>query len=116
MATAGPPACSQPTALAGQRIKMLSVREPGRLDARALPTPDRRGPAARGGGSEARQSSRSTAPSPAQALALQHAIGNRGTARVLARWAKHPDEKQKGKLVTDGAAAEYIHLNFPLSK
>jgi hypothetical protein len=49
-------------------------------------------------------------------MELQRAIGNRRAARVLARWTKHPDEQQKGKLVTDGAAADYLRLNFPLSK
>ena len=59
---------------------------------------------------------RSAGPSPANALALQRAVGNRAAARVLARWSKHPDEKEKGKLLSDGAADEYRHFNVPLNK
>jgi hypothetical protein len=61
------------------------------------------------------RSPRSAGPSPAEALALQHAVGNHAAARVLGRWAKHPDEKEKGKLVADGTAADYLNFNFPLS-
>jgi hypothetical protein len=59
---------------------------------------------------------RSGAPSPANALALQRAAGNRAAARVLARWSRHPDEKEKGKLLSDDAAADYLHFNVPVNK
>lgn len=59
---------------------------------------------------------RSVAPTPSQALYLQQAAGNRVAARVLARWSKHPDEAEKGKLLTDEAAADFLHFNIPLSK
>jgi hypothetical protein len=52
-------------------------------------------------------------PSPAQAVALQHAVGNRAAARALARWAAHPDKDKKGELMTDAAAAEYLRFNSP---
>lgn len=54
--------------------------------------------------------------SSAGALALQRAIGNRATGRVLARWAAHPDRDKKGVLVPDALAAEYSRFNPPLSK
>jgi hypothetical protein len=54
------------------------------------------------------------APSPgkpttmaARAMALQRAVGNRAAARVLSRWAAHPDKEQKGVMVADSSAAEY---------
>jgi hypothetical protein len=59
---------------------------------------------------------RSAAPSPANALALQRAVGNRAAGRVLARWSRHPDEKEKGKLLSDDAAADYLHFNVPVNK
>jgi hypothetical protein len=34
----------------------------------------------------------------------------------VARWSKHPDEAEKGKLLTDEAAADFLHFNIPLSK
>jgi hypothetical protein len=52
-------------------------------------------------------------PSPARALALQRAAGNRAAARVLARWTTHPDPEQKGVMVPDSVAAEYTRLNPP---
>ena len=58
----------------------------------------------------------SAGPSPANALALQRAVGNRAASRILARWSKHPDEKEKGKLLSDEAATDYLHFNVPLSK
>jgi hypothetical protein len=58
----------------------------------------------------------SAGPSPANALALQRAVGNRAAARVLARWSNHPEENEKGKLLSDGAAADYLHFNVPLNK
>ena len=55
-------------------------------------------------------------PAPAKAPAarsLPRAIGNRATARLLARWAKHPDEEQKGMMVPDSVAEEFVHFNPP---
>jgi hypothetical protein len=59
---------------------------------------------------------RSTGPSPTQAIALQRSAGNRVAARVLARWTKHPDEKQRGVMLDDTAAAELLRLNPPQNK
>ncbi len=64
---------------------------------------------------------RSQAPAPqrtseAGALALQRAIGNRATSRVLTRWAAHPDKDKKGVLMPDAMAAEFTRFNPPLSK
>jgi len=58
------------------------------------------------------------APATAQtrAIALQRTIGNRATARILSRWAAHPDKDKKGVLMTDEMAAEYNRFNPPLSK
>jgi hypothetical protein len=55
-------------------------------------------------------------PSPAGAIALQRAIGNRAAARLLSRWAAHPDKDKKGVLMTDEMAAEFLRFNPPLSK
>jgi hypothetical protein len=55
-------------------------------------------------------------PSPSGALALQRAIGNRATGRVLSRWAAHPDKDKKGVLMPDAMAAEFNKFNPPLSK
>jgi hypothetical protein len=52
-------------------------------------------------------------PTPAEALALQRAVGNRAAARTLARWAAHPDKDKKGQFLTDSAAAEYMRFNPP---
>jgi hypothetical protein len=94
---------------------MHGVKESARHDSSAPGT--RESPrAARSPVGEGPQPARSPGPSPAQAVQLQRAAGNRAATRALARWSKHPDEKQKGKLVTDGAAADYVHFNFPLSK
>ncbi len=58
----------------------------------------------------------SNGPASARALALQRTVGNRAAARILARWSRHPDEKEKGKLLSDDAAADYLHFNLPLNK
>lgn len=49
-------------------------------------------------------------------IALQRAVGNRATARALARWAAHPDKDKKGQFMTDGMAEEWSRFNPPLSK
>jgi hypothetical protein len=59
---------------------------------------------------------RSNSPPPAQAMALQRAVGNRAATRVLTRWAAHPDKNKKGVLMPDAMAAEYLRFNPPLSK
>jgi hypothetical protein len=51
-----------------------------------------------------------------QTIALQRQAGNRAATRVLARWTKHPDDKQKGVMLDDGAAAELLRLNPPQNK
>jgi hypothetical protein len=61
-------------------------------------------------------SGRSGGPTPAQALALQRAVGNRAAARVLSRWAAHPDKDKKGVLMPDAMAGEFVRFNPPLSK
>jgi hypothetical protein len=58
-------------------------------------------------------SPRTAGPSPAQALALQRAAGNRAAARMLSRWIKHPDKEKKGIVVPDVSAAAYDHFNPP---
>jgi len=62
------------------------------------------------------RSPRRRGPSPAAALALQRAIGNRAATSVLARWAAHPDKDKKGQFMTDGMAADWNKFNPPLSK
>jgi hypothetical protein len=52
----------------------------------------------------------------AQALALQRTAGNRATARVLARWVKHPDEEKKGVMVPEVVASDFLSLNPPSNK
>ena len=52
-------------------------------------------------------------PMLARAIALQRAAGNRAAGRVLSRWAAHPDKEQKGVMVADSSAAEYLHFNVP---
>jgi len=59
---------------------------------------------------------RSAAPTPAQALALQRAAGNRAAARALSRWSAHPDQDKKGVLMADETAAAFVRFNPPLSK
>jgi hypothetical protein len=56
---------------------------------------------------------RGTGPTPADALFLQRAAGNRATTRTLARWAKHPDPDKKGVLLPDVVAEEYLRFNPP---
>ena len=56
---------------------------------------------------------RTLGPTPAEALSLQRAAGNRALARTLARWSKHPDPDKKGVLLPDVAAAEYLRFNPP---
>jgi hypothetical protein len=62
------------------------------------------------------QSPRTAGPSPAGALALQRAIGNRATGRILSRWAAHPDKDKKGQFMSDAMAASWDKFNPPLSK
>ena len=49
----------------------------------------------------------------ANALALQRAVGNRAAARMLSRWAAHPDKDKKGVFVPDEVAQGYVHFNPP---
>ena len=61
-------------------------------------------------------SSASAHPAPpvvARALELQRQVGNRVASRVLARWTKHPDTEQKGVMVPDVVADEFVRLNPP---
>jgi len=53
---------------------------------------------------------------PEQALALQRLAGNRVTARILARWVKHPDPAKKGVMVPDVAAEDFERFNPPQNK
>jgi hypothetical protein len=59
---------------------------------------------------------RTRAPAPSQALALQRAVGNRAAARMLTRWAAHPDKDKKGVMMPDAMATEFLRFNPPLSK
>jgi hypothetical protein len=98
---------------------MWAMRQSDRTDAQAQvpagrPAQGRSAPSAAPAGPAA--AVRSGAPSPANALALQRAVGNRAAARVLARWSRHPDEKEKGKLLSDDAAADYLRFNVPVNK
>ena len=52
----------------------------------------------------------------AGALRLQRLAGNRATARLLSRWAKHPDADKKGVMVPDVVAEEYARFNPPQNK
>lgn len=56
---------------------------------------------------------RGAAPTPAEALYLQRAAGNRAAARTLARWTNHPDPSKKGVLLPDVVADEYLRFNPP---
>ena len=56
---------------------------------------------------------RGAVATPAEALYLQRAAGNRAATRTLARWAKHPDPDKKGVLLPDVVAAEYMRFNPP---
>ena len=53
------------------------------------------------------------APATAPARTLSRAIGNRATARLLARWTKHPDAEQKGMMVPDSVAEDFVRYNPP---
>jgi hypothetical protein len=53
------------------------------------------------------------AGAPGRALALQRLVGNRAAARVLSRWAAHPDKEKKGVMVPDSAAEDYNRFNPP---
>jgi len=55
----------------------------------------------------------SVAGAPGRALALQRLAGNRAAARVLSRWAVHPDKEKKGVMVPDSAAEDYNRFNPP---
>ena len=59
------------------------------------------------------QVSRTPAGPRARMLALQRAAGNRAAGRVLSRWIKHPDPKQKGVMVPDSTAEELTRFNPP---
>lgn len=52
-------------------------------------------------------------PTPATALALQRAVGNRAATRALTGWVPHPDQTKKGVLLPDNAAAQYARFNPP---
>jgi hypothetical protein len=56
---------------------------------------------------------RGAAATPAEALFLQRAAGNRAATRTLARWTNHPDPSKKGVLLPDVVAAEYLRFNPP---
>jgi hypothetical protein len=58
-------------------------------------------------------SARGASATPAEALFLQRAAGNRAAARTLARWTSHPDPAKKGVLLPDVVAAEYLRFNPP---
>lgn len=66
---------------------------------------------ARGIGSSA--GARPAPPVVARALELQRQVGNRAASRVLARWTRHPDTEQKGVMVPDVVADEFVRLNPP---
>jgi hypothetical protein len=87
--------------------------EHARSDARGRPSRERPAPSATGPESAP---ARSTRPTPAQALSLQRAVGNRAATQVLSRWAAHPDKDKKGVLLPDAMTAEYVKFNPPLSK
>ena len=55
-------------------------------------------------------------PRAALALRLQRAAGNRAATRVLARWVKHPDAKQKGVMVPDVVNEDFTRFNPPQNK
>jgi hypothetical protein len=70
-----------------------------------------------GAAGRARPASPAQAAAPrtaaARALALQRSVGNRGAARLLARWTKHPDPEKKGVMLPDASATELEHFNPP---
>ena len=59
------------------------------------------------------RSAPAAATAPARVPTLSRAIGNRATARLLARWAKHPDAEQKGMMVPDSVAEDFVRFNPP---
>ena len=79
---------------------------------RTRPAPEQRSAPARSVGAPARGAT----PTPADALFLQRATGNRATTRTLARWTKHPDPDKKGVLLPDVVADEYLRFNPPNNK
>jgi len=105
-------------------VHAIALAMPGcsiydRLPVKQSAGADRQGPAAQPERARPRTPgapARSAGPTPSQALYLQSAAGNRVAARVLARWSKHPDEAEKGKLLSDEAAADFLHFNIPLGK
>jgi hypothetical protein len=76
---------------------------------RARPAPEQRASPVQRAGAAAR----GNVPTPADALFLQRAVGNRSTTRTLARWTKHPDPDKKGVLLPDAVAADYLRFNPP---
>jgi hypothetical protein len=78
------------------------MREAARSDEKKAPEAPARAPAAG-----------KRNPMLARAMALQRAAGNRAAGRVLSRWTAHPDKEQKGVMVADSSAAEYVHFNVP---
>ncbi|HEY5141894.1 MAG TPA: hypothetical protein VII98_00160 [Solirubrobacteraceae bacterium] len=70
-------------------------------------------------GAPQRQAQRSSAAaaaprnSAAHVLRLQRLAGNRATARMLARWTRHPDADKKGVVVPDVVAEEFDRFNPP---
>jgi hypothetical protein len=87
------------------------MRGSGRTDEQAPQTARVRDPAA-----APSAAARRPEPRAALALRLQRAIGNRAAGRVLARWAKHPDQKQKGVMVPDVVAEDFTRFNPPQNK
>jgi hypothetical protein len=77
------------------------MREAARTDESKAPEPPARAPAAK------------PTTMAARALALQRSAGNKAAGRMLARWAVHPDKEQKGVMVPDSSAADYVHFNPP---
>jgi hypothetical protein len=49
----------------------------------------------------------------AKAFALRRVAGKRVTARMLARWVKHPDAEQKGVMIPDVVPTEFVRFNPP---
>jgi hypothetical protein len=78
---------------------------PDRSAPRRAPAPAERGAETAAGG-----------PLLARGIALQPAAGNRAAARVLSRWAAHPDKDKKGVLMTDEMVGQWNKFNPPLSK
>jgi hypothetical protein len=64
---------------------------------------------------ETARAARSPAPPTGRAsvTALQRAVGNRATGRLLARWVRHPDPEQKKVMVPDSVAEAFVRDNPP---